>query len=325
MNQELLSFAIETLLMKPRTQVVPTMPIPGCPIVTVPQSPNWDVVRENAEEMRNLIVERLTSNAEAIADAVMSIIKFHAQMQPDVAFEVCDEVVKSYGPVQTYRVYSFDPRLGDALDAILSYCNYSFTPPAMNPSMMYNNPPTNPAAVYPNQSKDASTPYNGQYNDVMMSYVGQAHGLTNGLKMNVEALIQALLSSKMYSPIAELRNCNSKVVIIHDGPNKDELKSVAEEKGMIILTASTNYTRREVGLVLMINAYNSADVKNKFLFPKENRFSTRDLWSGISIYLDVEEYINTTRGMRGELANKAPKFLKDFDEELAIIHREYDL
>ena len=38
----------------------------------------------------------------------------------------------------------------------------------------------------------------------------------------------------------------------------------------------------------------------------------------------MERYINNTDGIRDELARKAPKFLKDFDEDLAVIHKADD-
>jgi hypothetical protein len=132
----------------------------------------------------------------------------------------------------------------------------------------------------------------------------------------------------MYSPFVILRNCNSKVVIIHDGPHKDRLRAIADDKNMIVLTVPPtendpqavlpNRYRPELALLLMINAYNSTRVDKKRLFPKD-RYSR---WASITDYLSLEEYINTTDGVRDELTRKAPEFLKDFDEELAYIHKQ---
>ena len=37
----------------------------------------------------------------------------------------------------------------------------------------------------------------------------------------------------------------------------------------------------------------------------------------------IRKYINDTDGIRDELSRKAPEFLKDFDKDLAAIHRDY--
>jgi hypothetical protein len=205
----------------------------------------------------------------------------------------------------TRKVTMVDPNLIDALTAILS--------PSVFPA---NNYPFVPGAVG-NQSKDA-----------MISALSSLNGSITNTKAGIEVLLQTILSSKMYSPFDILRNCNSKVVIIHDGPNKDRLRAIADEKNMIVLTIPPtendpqsvlpNPYRPELELLLMINAYNSTRVDKKRLFPKGHGLH----WSSITDYLSLEEYINTTDGIRDELARKAPEFLKDFDEELAYIHKQ---
>lgn len=323
MDQKLLSFIIGMLLTKPCGHMGPSILNQGRPVVVdaSQSSLEYDVVREHAEAMRDLIAERLASNAKAIADAVMEWIKCNARMQPDVVFELCDDVARPHQAIQTQQVSSVDPKLSSALGAILSCCNYSFTPLVMNPYR-------DPSMVYRNQPKDTPMPYNGQYSDMVMPYASQLQGFASGLKTSVDTFTQAVLSSKLYSPLTELRNCDSKVVIIHDGPDKDKLKAIADEKNMIVLTATTEskLIRPELGLLLMLNAYSSLNDGNVRLFPgkyKNDAYAVHE-WTGIDNYLLIEKYINTTDGIRDELARKAPKFLKDFDEDLAVIHSEYD-
>lgn len=315
MDKELLCFVIETLLLKSRPQMGM---IAGCSTMGAPQSSDCDIVHKHSEEMRDLIAERVANNADAIADAIMGMIKLNAGMKPEVMFEWCDKVVSEYQQVPTNKVSSFDPNLCGTLVALLSYCNHSFIPPMMNPY--------DPQMMQPGQSKDASKMYGGQYGNPLMPYVTQLQGYTANVKVSIEAFIKAILSSRVYSPLTILQNCSSKVVILHDCPDKDKLRAIADEKGMVVLTTSTDSMEPEVGLSLMINAYNSTEVDNDILFPKEDRRSLRHVWSrSITTYLAVEKYINTTDGIRDELMHKAPEFLKDFDEELAIIHKEYNL
>ena len=311
MDKELLSFVIETLLLKPQPQY---------PVAQ--QSSDHDVVREHAGAMRDLIAERVASNAGVIADTLLELIKCNARIRPDVIFELCDGVVTRYQFVLTNQVTSIDPKLSGALKVILTYCNYSFIPPVLQPVC--------------NQSKDASMMHNDQYNDASMTYASQLQSLTSSLKNSVEGFIQAMLSTKVYSPLTVLRNCNSKVVIIHDSPYKDEIRDIADEKNMIVLTDTSdadmksdsipvylNDFRPELGLLLMINAYNLTGGAR--LFPGRNKNSVYAVheWTSIDNYVTVEKYINDTDGIRAELERKAPEFLKDFDEDLAVIHRDW--
>lgn len=312
MDKELLSFVIETLLLKPQPQY---------PVAQ--QSSDHDVVREHAGAMRDLIAERVASNAGVIADTLLELIKCNARIRPDVIFELCDGVVTQYQYVLTNQVTSIDPKLSGALKVILTYCNYSFIPPVLQ----------NPAY---NQSKDASMMHNDRYNDASVAYASQLQSLTSSLKNSVEGFIQALLSTKVYSPLTVLRNCNSKVVIVHDSPYKDEIKAIADEKNMIVLTDTSdtdmksdsilpysNDFRPELGLLLMINAYNLTGGAR--LFPGRNKNSVYAVheWTSIDNYMAIEKYINTTDGIRDELSRKAPEFLKDFDEDLAAIHKDW--
>ena len=145
-----------------------------------------------------------------------------------------------------------------------------------------------------------------------------------------------MLSTKVYSPLTVLRNCNSKVVIVHDSPYKDEIRAIADEKNMIVLTDTSdtamesesilpysNHFRPELGLLLMINAYNLTGGAR--LFPGRNKNSVYAVheWTSIDNYVALEKYINDTDGIRAELERKAPEFLKDFDEDLAVIHRDW--
>lgn len=317
MDKELLSFVIETLLLKPQPQY---------PVAQ--QSSDCDVVREHAGAMRDLIAERLTSNAGVIADTLVEVIKCNACIRPDVIFELCDGVVTRYQYVLTNQVTSIDPILAGALKVILAYCNYSFTPPIQNTcgnASMIQQQPTH------NQSKDVSW----TYNDAVIPY-SQLQGFTTNLKISVEEFIQAMLSTRVYSPLTVLRNCKSKVVIMHDSPYKDEIRAIADENNHILLTDTSdanmksdsipvypNDFRPELGLLLMINAYNLTGGAR--LFPGRNKNSVYAVheWTSIDNYITVEKYINDTDGIRAELERKAPEFLKDFDKDLAVIHRDW--
>lgn len=333
MDKELLSFVIETLLLRAQPRMGATFVAPGCSVAS--QSSDQDVVREHAGAMRDLIAERVASNAGVIADTLVEVIKCNTRVQPDVIFEVCDGILPKYQFALTNQVTSIDPKLCGALRAILGYCNYSFIPPVQNmcgnASAMYQQPMQQP--VY-NQSKDTSMITPWSYSDQSMAYVTQLQDFTTSLKDSVEKFIQAILSSKEYSPLTELRNCKSKVVIVHDSSYKDEIKVIADEKGMIVLTDTSvnsdsvptyrnNYFRPELGLLLMINVYNLEGGAG--LFPGRNKNSAYAVheWTSIDNYLAIEKYINTTDGIREELMRKAPEFLKDFDADLVAIHRDY--
>ena len=331
MDKELLSFVIETLLLKPQSFVGMTVAAPGYPVAH--QSSDHDVVREHAGEMRDLLAERVASNAGVIADTLVEVIKCNARIRPDIIFELCDGVVTQYQYVLTNQVTSIDPKLAGALKVILACCNYySFTPLVQNTcgnaSMIQQQPMQQPTH---NQSKDA--PWT--YNDAVIPY-SQLQGFTTNLKISVEEFIQAMLSTKVYSPLTVLRNCNSKVVIVHDSPYKDEIRAIADEKNMIVLTDTSdtamesesilpysNHFRPELGLLLMINAYNLTGGAR--LFPGRNKNSVYAVheWTSIDNYVALEKYINDTDGIRAELERKAPEFLKDFDEDLAVIHRDW--
>lgn len=328
MDKELLSFVIETLLLKPQPRMGATFVASGCPVAS--QSSDQDVVREHAGAMRDLIAERVASNAGVIADTLMEVIKCNVRVQPDVIFELCDGILPKYQFALTDQVTSIDPKLAGALKVILAYCNYSFAPPVQNTyrdaSMVQQQPMQQPTY---NQPKYASW----TYNDASMAYASQLQSLTTSLKSSVEEFIQAILSSKEYSPLTELRNCKSRVVIMHDSPYKDEIKAIADEKGMIVLLDTSmkddsilpysNHFRPELGLLLMINVYNLEGGAG--LFPGRNKNSAYAVheWTSIDNYLAIEKYINTTDGIREELMRKAPEFLKDFDADLVAIHRDY--
>ena len=85
----------------------------------------------------------------------------------------------------------------------------------------------------------------------------------------------------------------------------------------------SNHFRPELGLLLMINAYNLTGGAR--LFPGRNKNSVYAVheWTSIDNYITIEKYINNTDGIRAELERKAPEFLKDFDKDLAAIHRDY--
>ena len=318
MDKELLSFVIETLLLKPQPQY---------PVAQ--HSFAHDVVREHAGAMRDLIAERVASNAGVIADTLLELIKCNVHIQPDIIFELCDIVVTQYQYVLTNQVTSIDPKLAGALKVILACCNYSFTPLVQNTcgnaSMIQQQPMQQPTH---NQPKDV--PWT--YNDAVIPY-SQLQGFTTNLKISVEEFIQALLSTKVYSPLTVLRNCKSKVVIVHDSPYKDEIRAIADENNHILLTDTSmesdpilpysNHFRPELGLLLMINAYNLTGGAR--LFPGRNKNSVYAVheWTNIDNYVALEKYINDTDGIRAELERKAPEFLKDFDEDLAVIHRDW--
>ena len=307
MDQKFLSFVIKTLLLKPQPRLYAT-PATVTGYSMVPQPFDCDLDEEIITEMRDLISSRLADNANAIADVLIELIKRNAQMAMSysVMFEFCDDVVPSYRFVMTRQVTAVDPCLTSALTSILSVCNYPFVPPMGN------------------QSKET-----------MISTINNLVGCVTDMKGGIEALTQAILSSKMYSPFIALHNCDSKVVIIHDGPHKDRLKAIADDKNMIVLTdppkemvddhlsGYPNQFRPELELLLLINAYNSRHIDNDMLFPKsKNGFLGPHKWASISDYLTMEQYINTADGVRDELARKAPEFLKDFDEDLANIHKQ---
>ena len=305
MDQKFLSFMIKTLLLRQQPRVYMT-PATATGYSMVPQPVDCELDEEIFTEMRDLISSRLADNAKAIADALVELIKRQSQMSTGgVMFELCDEVVTSYQWTMTRQVTMVDPNLIGALTAILS--------PSVFPA---NNYPFVPGAVG-NQSKDA-----------MISALSSLNGSITNTKAGIEVLLQTILSSKIYSPFDILRNCNSKVVIIHDDPHTDRLRTIANAKNMIVLTVPPtendpqavlpNHYRPELELLLMINAYNSTRVDKKKLFPKDHY----SRWTSISDYLSLEKYINTTDGVRDELALKAPEFLKDFDEELAYIHKQ---
>ena len=347
MDKELLSFVIETLLLRAQPRMGATNVAPGGSVAS--QSSDQDVVREHAGAMRDLIAERVASNAGVIADTLMEVIKCNVRVQPDVIFELCDEILPKYQFIQTNGVTSIDPKLGRALGAICQYCNFSFTPPVQNicgnASAMYQQPVQQPPYIQPNdasmyqrqpvrdQSKDTSKYAPWKYNDPSMVYITQLQSIHTSLKNSVEEFIHTILSSKEYSPLTELRNCKSKVVIVHDSPYKDEIKAIADEKGMIVLLNTfmesdsipmySNQLRPELGLLLMINAYNSEG--SAYLFPGRNKNSAYAVheWTTIDNYVTIEKYINTTDGIRDELMRKAPDFLKYFDEDLAAIRRDY--
>ena len=318
MDKELLSFVIETLLLKPQPQY---------PVAQ--HSFAHDAVREHAGAMRDLIAERVASNAGVIADTLLELIKCNVHIQPDIIFELCDIVVTQYQYVLTNQVTSIDPKLAGALKVILACCNYSFTPLVQNTcgnaSMIQQQPMQQPTH---NQPKDV--PWT--YNDAVIPY-SQLQGFTTNLKISVEEFIQALLSTKVYSPLTVLRNCKSKVVIVHDSPYKDEIRAIADENNHILLTDTSmesdpilpysNHFRPELGLLLMINAYNLTGGAR--LFPGRNKNSVYAVheWTSIDNYVTLEKYINDTDGIRDELSRKAPEFLKDFDKDLAAIHRDY--
>ena len=318
MDKELLSFVIETLLLKPQPQY---------PVAQ--HSFAHDAVREHAGAMRDLIAERVASNAGVIADTLLELIKCNVHIQSDIIFELCDIVIAQYQYVLTNQVTSIDPKLAGALKVILAYCNYSFTSLVQNTcgnaSMIQQQPMQQPTH---NQSKDA--PWT--YNDAVIPY-SQLQGFTTNLKISVEEFIQAMLSTKVYSPLTVLRNCKSKVVIVHDSPYKDEIRAIADENNHILLTDTSmesdpilpysNHFRPELGLLLMINAYNLTGGAR--LFPGRNKNSVYAVheWTSIDNYITVEKYINDTDGIRNELMRKAPEFLKDFDADLVVIHRDY--
>lgn len=306
MDQKLLNLVIELLLRQPAQRVVPS----GYPMFTQPSFCNLDA--ETITAMRDLIAERITSNASTIADAFAEHIKRNYSMNEcdTVMFELCDEVVSPFKYTMTQQVSPSSPDLNRVLAQVLQVNFYNFA----------------------QLSKNAP-------DDVFKYRLDQLSNYVYNIQIGINGLIQAILSSKPYDPFTILRNCNSKVVILHDGPDKVKLRAIADEKKMVVLTDSMKRERSEyprpsgrpeLMLLLMLNAYNSVHVAKDHLFPKQNRKYVTRTWATDIDYLDVEQYINNTienyvtcsYSIRNELERKAPEFLKDFDEDLAIIHGE---
>ena len=295
MDPKYLSLIIKTLLLKPqsRTYMAPP-PSAGCALV--PQPTDCELDEETCTVMRELIAKRLSFNVEAIAGALVEIIKCNNQMpMSDALCELCDEAPETYRFTLTQRVTLVNPNLLNALMAILSPCNYPVIPPIMG----------------------------DQSRNTMISTIEQLNGYHGNIKMGVETLTQIILSPNMYSPAQVIRECNSKVMILHESPYKDMIRDIANEKNMIVLTNTSSAYRPELTLLLLINAYNSPDVDNDMLFPKDDH--ARHLWTGVADYLAMERYINNTEGIRDELTHKAPEFLKDFDEDLAALRKSYSI
>ena len=299
MDPKYLSLIIKTLLLKPwpRTYMAPASLAPFSP---VPQ-PDCELDAETLAKMHDFIAERLEDNADGIATALVELIKCNSQMPMNEAlFELCDEAPETYHYPLIQQVTLTDPHLVSALTSILSPCIYPVLPP----------------------------PAGDQSGNTMMYTIEHLNGSVTNVKIGIETLTQRILSSKIYSPFWILHNCNSKVVIMHDSPYKDKIRDIANEKGMIVLTDTLktdpmagypNHYRPELALLLLINAYNSPDVDNDILFPKDDH--ARHLWTSITDYLDMKRYINNTESIRDELAHKAPEFLKDFDEDLAALRK----
>lgn len=302
MDPKYLSLIIKTLLLKPwpRTYMAPP---PSAGFSTVPQ-PDCELDAETLAAMHDFIAERLEDNADGIATALVELIKCNSQMPMNEAlFELCDEAPETYHYPMIQQVTLTDPHLVGALTSIFSPCIYPVLPP----------------------------PAGDQSRNTMLSTIEHLNGSVTNVKIGIETLTQRILSSKIYSPFWILHNCNSKVVILHDSPYKDKIREMADEKGMIVLTDTLktdpmigypNHYRPELALLLLINAYNSPNVDNNILFPKDDHAS--HIWASITDYLDMERYINNTESIRDELAHKAPEFLKDFDEDLATLHKADD-
>lgn len=301
MDPKFLSFVIKTLLLKPqsRTYMAPP-PSAGCALV--PQSTDCELDEETCTAMRELIAKRLSFSVEAIASALVELIKRNSQMpMTDALCELCDEAPETYRFALTQQVTLVNPNLLNALASLLTPCNYPATIP-----------PTE------DQSKNA-----------LVNTINYLSGYHANIKMGIEALTQIILSPNTYSPAQIIRESNSKVMILHDSPYKDKIREIADEKYMVVLTDTSmrsdpmtpSYTcfRPELELLLLINAYNSPNVDNDILFPKDDH--ARHLWAGTTDYLAMEQYINNTEGIRDELASKAPEFLKDFDEDLAALRK----
>lgn len=308
MDQKLLSLAIETLLLRPRLQggiVQAGQPIPA-------KRTECNLDAETITAMRDLIVDRITNNAGAMADALIERIKFNALMDThdSVMFELCDEVVSQCVYLMTQQVSSISPSFESALAQAFSANVYPFA-----------------------QSMTSSAS-----NEILLNIIGRLNCDISNLQMGINGLMQAMLSSKPHDPFTILRDCNSKVVILHDCPDKNKLRAIADEKKMVVLTTTKsdmNYTyppfRPELVLLLMLNKYNSTSDSNISLFPKKNSSHFTPKWTTDTTYFKVEQYINNTvenfvtcsYSIREELGRKAPEFLKDFDEYLAVIHSEY--
>ena len=301
MDPKYLSLIIKTLLLKPlpRTYMAPP---PSAGFSTVPQPSDCELDEETLAAMRDFIAERLGDNVNGIATALVELIRCNSQMPMNGAlFELCDDAPETYRYSMTQQVTLVDPHLVSALTSILSPCIYPVTPP----------------------------PAGDQSRNTMMSTIEHLSGSVTNVRIGIETLTQRILSSKIYSPFWILHNSNSKVVIVYDSPYKDKIRDIANEKNMIVLTDTLNISdpmtplcsRPELELLLLINAYNSPNVDNNILFPKDDH--ARHIWASITDYLAMERYINNTDGIRDELARKAPEFLKDFDEDLAVIHRDW--
>ena len=299
MDPKYLSLIIKTLLLRPQPRMYMAPP-PSAGFSPVPQ-PDCELDAETLAEMHDFIAERLEDNADGIATALVELIKCNSQMPMNEAlFELCDEAPETYHYPMIQQVTLTDPHLVGALTSIFSPCIYPVLPP----------------------------PAGDQSRNTMMNTIEHLSGSVTNVKIGIETLTQRILSSKIYSPFWILHNCNSKVVIMHDSPYKDKIRDIANEKGMIVLTDTLkgdpmigypNHYRPELALLLLINAYNSPDVDNDMLFPKDDH--AEHLWTSITDYLDMERYINNTEGIRDELAHKAPEFLKDFDEDLAALRK----
>ena len=299
MDPKYLSLIIKTLLLKPWPCTYMAPP-PSAGFSPVPQ-PDCELDAETLAAMRDFIAERLGDNVKGIATALVELIKCNSHMPMNEAlFELCDEAPETYHYPLIQQVTLTDPHLVSALTSIFSPCIYPVLPP----------------------------PAGDQSRNTMLSTIEHLSGSVTNVKIGIETLTQRILSSKIYSPFWILHNCNSKVVIMHDSPYKDKIRDIANEKGMIVLTDTLktdpmagypNHYRPELALLLLINAYNSPDVDNDMLFPKDDH--ARHLWTSITDYLAMEKYINSTEGIRDELAHKAPEFLKDFDEDLAALRK----
>ena len=308
MDPKYLSLIIKTLLLKPlpRTYMAPP---PSAGFSTVPQPSDCELDEETLAAMRDFIAERLGDNVNGIATALVELIRCNSQMPMNEAlFELCDEAPETYRYAMTQQVTLVHPHLVSALTSILSPCIYPVTPP----------------------------PAGDQSRNTMMSTIEHLSGSVTNVRIGIETLTQRILSSKIYSPFWILHNCNSKVVIVHDSPYKDKIRGIADEKNMIVLIDTSdadmksesilpysNHFRPELGLLLMINAYNLTGGAR--LFPGRNKNSVYAVheWTSIDNYVALEKYINDTDGIRAELERKAPEFLKDFDEDLAVIHRDW--
>ena len=303
MDPKFLSLIIKTLLLKPWPRTYMTPP-PSTGYALVPQPTDCELDEETLAAMRDFIAERLGDNVNGIATALVELIRCNSQMPMNEAlFELCDEAPETYRYAMTQQVTLVDPHLVSALTSILSPCIYPVTPP----------------------------PAGDQSRNTMMSTIEHLSGSVTSVRIGIETLTQRILSSKIYSPFWILHNCNSKVVIVHDSPYKDKIRDIANEKNMIVLIDTSmndslaeypHHYRPELELLMLINAYNSPNVDVDILFPKDDH--ARHIWASITDYLVMERYINNTDGIRDELARKAPKFLKDFDEDLAVIHKADD-